>query len=144
MKNGLSDGGGGGNGGGVDRGIREDIVVPDRARHLTDEDGGDSIWSDMSGMEGLQHPKREGRHRRGGDGGGGGHARAGSIGSSVGMGHARTVSSGSGVGMSGGVSSGGMKGQEPAVKNCGCMTTATFLKLVRWNVLRGPVYLSFP
>lgn len=104
----LGDGSGGGRGG-----KREgaNIVEPGRARQAAGDDGDDGMWSDMAGMEMLQHPKRDGGHRRG-------------------HGHARTASTGS-VGGLGGVGSAGMKGQEPAVKNCGCMTTSTFMKLVR-------------
>ena len=111
LQNRLSDAGGGD--GGVKAG-RADIIVPERPRHPMDEDGNDRMWSEMSRMVVLQHPKQDGHH-------GGGNRKGG---------HARTGSSIS-VEMSGGVSSGGMKGQEPAVKNCGFMTTATSMKLVR-------------
>lgn len=106
----LGDGGGGGS-----KAREASIVARERGRSTnTGEDRDDATWSDMSAMMIHQHPKRGDGHRRGGNRGG----------------HARTSSTGS-VGGLGGVGSGGMKGQEPAVKNCGCMTTATFMKLVR-------------
>eukprot|EP00904_Undaria_pinnatifida_P005572 jgi/Undpi1/2144/HiC_scaffold_12.g05530.m1 len=104
----LGDGGGGGS-----KAREASIVARERGRSTnTGEDRDDATWSDMSAMMIHQHPKRGDGHRRGGNRGG----------------HARTSSTGS-VGGLGGVGSGGMKGQEPAVKNCGCMTTATFMKL---------------
>ena len=94
--------------------------------HVHEADMDDGKGSDMSGMVYLDQPKRPGL--RGGVGLGGHGKNISGSGSTVIAGSTSSIGiSGSGGGCSGPA----MKGQEPAVKTCGCVTTATFLKLVR-------------
>lgn len=110
------DGGGGGNRHPRGRSARID-------NHEVD----DGNMSDISGMVVLHGARRDGLGG-GGSGRSGGHLGNPSsrgIGSS---GHGFGASSHNiGVNVSGGL----IGGKEPAVKGCGCMTSATFMKLVR-------------